>query len=71
MEYYRDGVRFVNAGGSILHDSDPDLHINVIRLGPSGSTVEIHRIPFTDAQRRLAVSAHTEPALLSTGHEAA
>jgi 3',5'-cyclic AMP phosphodiesterase CpdA len=71
MEYYRDGVRFVNAGGSILHDNNPDLHISVIRVGPSGSAVEIHRIPFAGVQRRIPESVHVEPELLSAGHEAA
>ena len=71
MEYFRDGVRFVNAGGSILHDGDPDLHINVIRVGPSGSAVEIHRIPFAGAPRQLRESPQAEPELLIAGQAAA
>jgi 3',5'-cyclic AMP phosphodiesterase CpdA len=44
QEYVREGIRFVNAGGSILHDRSPDLHINVIQVTKAEMHVEIHRI---------------------------
>lgn len=45
MEYVRENVRFLNGGGSVLHDDHADLHINIIRMHANGSTIEIHRIP--------------------------
>ncbi len=44
-EYLRDGVRFLNAGGSVLHDQSPELHINIIRVSDAGIQAEIHRLP--------------------------
>jgi 3',5'-cyclic AMP phosphodiesterase CpdA len=44
-EYCRGGVRFVNAGGSVLHDRDDDLHITFIRVNDAGCHAEIHRVP--------------------------
>lgn len=43
-EYLRDGVRFLNAGGSVLHDQSPDLFINIIRMADDGCHTEIHRL---------------------------
>ena len=43
-EYLRDGVRFLNAGGSVLHDQSPDLHVNIVRLTDTGCFTEIHKL---------------------------
>ncbi len=44
-EYIREGVRFVNAGGSVLHDRSDDLHITILRVDDAGCRAEIHRVP--------------------------
>lgn len=71
MEYTREGVRFVNGGGSILHDDHSDLHINIIRLHEAGSTVEIHRIPSEGMPPAVRAALTTMPDLLTAGHAAA
>ncbi len=70
-EYLRDGVRFLNAGGSVLHEADPDLHINLIRCTASGCTTEIHRIPFENLPARISTSLVHSEASLTAGHAAA
>jgi 3',5'-cyclic AMP phosphodiesterase CpdA len=44
FEYTREDVRFLNAGGSILHDRSQELHVNVVRVSDQGCQVEIHRL---------------------------
>jgi 3',5'-cyclic AMP phosphodiesterase CpdA len=44
FEYVREGLRFLNAGGSVLHDRSRDLHVNVIRVAGEGCRVETHRL---------------------------
>lgn len=70
-EYVRDGVRFLNAGGSTLHEDDADLHINLIRCTPSGCTTEIRRVPYAEVPLRMTGEAHAAGSLLTTGHAAA
>jgi 3',5'-cyclic AMP phosphodiesterase CpdA len=45
FEYTRDGVRCLNAGGSIAHDNSEDLHVNIVRLDGEECKAEIHSIP--------------------------
>jgi 3',5'-cyclic AMP phosphodiesterase CpdA len=71
MEYTRDGVRFVNGGGSILHDDHSDLHINIISIHGSGCSVEIHRIPPEGTPVQVRAPFETMPDLLTAGHAAA
>jgi 3',5'-cyclic AMP phosphodiesterase CpdA len=71
MEYERDGVRFVNGGGSVSHDASPDLHINIIRMHAAGTKVEIHRIPFEGIPQRIERVGSVETGLLAAGHAAA
>jgi 3',5'-cyclic AMP phosphodiesterase CpdA len=71
MEYVRDGIRFVNGGGSVLHDESPDLHINIIHVHPSGIRVQIHRIPFEGIPLRVEQPVEIEQGLLTAGHVAA
>jgi 3',5'-cyclic AMP phosphodiesterase CpdA len=70
-EYQRDGVRFLNGGGSILHDENPDLHINLVTIHTSGSTAEIHRVPFGEHPIRIDAALPEPGSLLTTGHVAA
>ena len=70
-EYQRDGVRFLNGGGSILHDESPDLHINLINFHATGCTTEIHRVPFGELPIRIDASLPGPGSLLTTGHVAA
>jgi len=44
FEYMREDVRFLNAGGAILHDRSRDLHVNVVRITEEGCLTEIHRL---------------------------
>ena len=44
LEYTREGVRFLNAGGSVLHDRSRDLHVNIVRVSEEGCHVEVHRL---------------------------
>jgi 3',5'-cyclic AMP phosphodiesterase CpdA len=71
MEYTREGVRFINGGGSILHDTHTDLHINIIRVHESGCSVEIHRIPPEGIPMQVRMPVTATPDLLTTGHAAA
>lgn len=70
-EYVRDGVRFLNAGGSVLHEEDADLHLNLIRCTPAGCTTEIRRVPFTEFPVRVAGDQHIAAPEHATGHAAA
>jgi 3',5'-cyclic AMP phosphodiesterase CpdA len=71
VEYVRDGVRFVNGGGSVLHDESPDLYINIIRMHGSGTRVEIHRVPFEGVPLRVERPKEIEAGPLAAGHAAA
>lgn len=71
MEYYREGVRFLNAGGSVLHDLDRDLHINIVRVLPGGITIDTHRIPFVTRQQRDTVAAPPRVPMLGAPHQVA
>ena len=44
FEYSREGVRFLNAGGTILHDRNLDLHVNLVRISPQGCIAETRRL---------------------------
>jgi 3',5'-cyclic AMP phosphodiesterase CpdA len=56
-EYVRDEVRFLNAGGSVLHDQSPDLFVNIVRMTETGCHTEIHRL----AGSHTDVIPRTEP----------
>ncbi len=71
MEYVREGVRFLNGGGSILHDDHDDLHINIIRVDAGGCTVEIHRVPADALPMRIGPPTHTGQSLSIPDHVAA
>ena len=71
MEYYREGIRFLNGGGSILHDENPDLHINILRSRATGWTTEIHRIPFGELPVRISTGPPGTQPMLTAGHVAA
>ena len=70
-EYVRDGVRFLNAGGTILHERNSDLHINLIRVSDSGVHTEIHRIPAELPSRRRISSISTMAGAMESRHNAA
>lgn len=70
-EYSRDGVRFLNAGGSVLHDRNPDLHINIIRVSDAGVQAEIHRIPVESVSLLRNESLPDVPVAIEAHHEAA
>jgi predicted phosphodiesterase len=46
-EYYRKGIRFLNAGASIKNNKDY-LHINYLSLGKSKMNIEIQRLSYPD-----------------------
>jgi 3',5'-cyclic AMP phosphodiesterase CpdA len=70
-EYSRDGVRFVNAGGSVLHDRSDDLHINIIRVSDSGMHAEIRRLPMESVSFPRTNSMPVLPRVVEAHHEAA
>jgi Icc-related predicted phosphoesterase len=70
-EYSRNGVRFLNAGGSVLHDRNPDLHINIIRVSDAGVQAEIHRIPVESVSLLRNESLPDVPVAIEAHHEAA
>ena len=43
IEYFRKGIRFLNAGGSISGNEE-ELKIKFINVNESGLNVEIHKI---------------------------
>jgi len=52
MEYIRKGIRFFNAGGSIL-GPDPDvLQVNIVQFSPAGVSAHRHVIPAPDLDRQ-------------------
>jgi 3',5'-cyclic AMP phosphodiesterase CpdA len=71
MEYRRDDVRFLNGGGSILHDQSDDLYINIIRMQTGGNTIEIHRIPADSLPQQMGTPLQAEQGLIAAGHAAA
>ena len=42
--YTREGVRFLNGGGSVLNRRDSDLHVNIVRISDAGVMTECHRL---------------------------
>lgn len=71
MEYTREGVRFLNGGGSILHDQLDDLHINVIRMQAERTTVEIHRVAPESMPLRIGAGQQRESMESTSAHAAA
>jgi 3',5'-cyclic AMP phosphodiesterase CpdA len=70
-EYTRGGVRFLNAGGSILHMRNDDLHINVIKLTEQGCFSDIHRLAPQPAVTSLPAARPGIPAEIQSHQEAA
>lgn len=44
-EYMRDGVRFLNAGASVVRKGSSDLRVNFVRVSDEGIGTEIHTLP--------------------------
>jgi 3',5'-cyclic AMP phosphodiesterase CpdA len=65
-EYFRDGVRFLNAGGTVLHDRSPDIHVNIVRVSDAGVQTEIHRL----SAQSLAFPADSSVPVMLPVHEA-
>lgn len=70
-EYCRDGVRFLNAGGSVLHDRSGDMHINIIRVGDSDIHAEIHRLPVESVSLPRNAATQEAARAIEAHHEAA
>ena len=47
-EYFRKGIRFINAGASVLGSIPDELRINFINVQNSGIDTEIHKIIYND-----------------------
>lgn len=45
IEYTRDGVRFLNAGASVVRKGSSDLRVNFVRVSDEGIGTEIHTLP--------------------------
>ncbi len=48
-EYFRKGVRFINAGASLLGAVRDELKINFINVKNSGLDIETHKVIYTDS----------------------
>jgi len=55
MEYWAKKVHCVNAGGSILDERDPALHVNLIRMGSRRISVGVLRFPKVMGERSLHI----------------
>ncbi|MEJ2617090.1 MAG: hypothetical protein P8Z35_19210 [Ignavibacteriaceae bacterium] len=47
-EYFRKGIRFLNAGASVLGAVPEELKINFINIQSSGIDTEVHKIFYND-----------------------
>ncbi len=45
IEYIRDGVRFLNAGATVIRKGSSDLKVNFVRVSDEGIGTEIHTLP--------------------------
>jgi 3',5'-cyclic AMP phosphodiesterase CpdA len=71
QEYTRGEVKFLNAGGSILHDRNNDLHVNVVSLTDVGCFSEIHRLAPQPTITTLPAAGCAAPAEIPSQQEAA
>jgi 3',5'-cyclic AMP phosphodiesterase CpdA len=56
-EYYRKGIRFMNAGASILENNDKYMQINFARITADSIKTEIHRLK-SDSSRLITTDEH-------------
>lgn len=52
-DYVRDGIRFLNAGGSILGPARDELLVNLIDIRAGRSAVEVHHLPLPPRAQRV------------------
>jgi predicted phosphodiesterase len=70
QDYRRSGIRFLNAGGSLLGPVPGELTVNLLRIENSRVHVEVHHLPAAAGVVRRTVPV-TSPLLSLETHEAA
>jgi 3',5'-cyclic AMP phosphodiesterase CpdA len=64
-EYIRRGIRFLNAGASILGGVSDELKINFVNIKNSGIDIEIHKINYNDVRIAGIKQEHTKNKIFS------
>ncbi len=71
-EYVRGGVRFLNAGGSLLGPEREGLFVQMVDVGPDGCSVRMHGIPSPPVRVPVSlVHSPVVPRRLAVSHRAA
>jgi Icc protein len=60
-EYTRKGIKFLNAGGSILGNNPDEINLNYIYINPGGIQTEIQTVPLNSSNASPVRALQSEP----------